>query len=215
MEQADDEDDLLKSCICDFPACTFRTKTKYHLNGHKIMHGTTLKRRKPFPCNFENCQHRAVRKEYWEHHVWAKHTSGRTKNSQCPLWITKKFHTNIDMKIHLRSHKKEKQFATCGNSKPCISPPWEITISKYMRSSSSTSVNMLAANTLQERKVITSGIFLSHSSDPLAKSPFPCNFAQCNYHGITQIELKGHVNRCHNPDRSVGFECPMCFKSSV
>ena len=176
-----------------------------------MRHETSLERRKPFPCDFQNCQYRAAVKSAVELHIQRRHTTGRTKNEQCPL-CPKKFFTLSLMKAHLHTHIKEEKHFKCNLC------PFEAAQECYLRRHIKQvheepvkfKCDFPGRDYSAREKRLCRRHYLSHKSDPVAQRPFPCTVPQCDYRAFTKLELRGHVNCRYNPDRSPGVECPLC-----
>ena len=75
----------VKSMSCNFPGCSFKTKTTACLKAHQRVHETKLELRRPFPCDFPDCEYRADSQKTLRLHVNARHIPGKTRDFQCAL----------------------------------------------------------------------------------------------------------------------------------
>ena len=198
---------------CQVSGCTYRSKTRGGLVGHKQTHETELELRKPYPCPFDGCEFRSCAKTGVRHHVNSKHTPGRKREFECNL-CPSKFYTNNTLKEHVGRHVQEDQFI-CNR---CNFKTYNRrSFTRHLRIGHETLDNFKCSfpscTYSTVRREFLKLHLQSHDPDPLVQRPFPCHFPACTYRAPTRPKLNRHIRGRHNPNRSKDFPCNLCSRA--
>ena len=197
-------------CFLD---CDYRTKTEEALISHTRKHETSIELRLPYPCAVVNCKYRAGSKTSLNLHVWAKHTSGKASDVQCPI-SPLKFYWKSSLQEHIQTHTKEKKY-NCDQYK----------FTSHCRRFISYHVKAVHENVKAHKCTLPGCSFSTltqthlnkhlqtHSVDPLVGRPLPCDFPDCDYRASAITDLRRHTVVRHNPTRTRDHPCTLCAKS--
>ena len=205
---------VFKHLKCAHSGCRFSTTLPGNLRRHSRTHETRLELRKPYPCEFDNCEYRATEKKHLQSHILARHRTEKTKDFQCPL-CSSRFYSDECLQKHIPRHVREKRF----KCRHCKFKTHEVAcLTRHTRTIHGNLATLLKCTSpgCSYSTVYLAGFKLhskTHHPDPVVRRPYQCGFPPCTFRASTAANLERHHDAWHNPNRKRQFQCPMCPKS--
>ena len=203
----------IKYWKCDFPGCTYSTKSKSHLDIHFRLHDPNPEVRKPYACKFENCGYRAAQNGSLTRHVQIRHTPEMLRKFRCSLCASR-FASEWLLRAHIPQHLKEKMYK-CDSCN--FSTHTKMGLRLHVQALHETSVTFKCSapgcNYSTTYRPRLKDHLKIHEPDPLKKRPVPCNFSNCTFRAYNSGHMKLHVEHKHNPERKKEHFCPLCSKA--
>ena len=201
----------LKTLMCNFPGCNYRTNRSERLKLHKRKHETSLELRRPFACAFENCDYRAAEKKTLGSHVHVNHTPERTRDFKCPL-CPSRFYSKHRLRRHIPCHAPERHLK-CSHCNHTTHN--KFSLENHERTVHEKSTMYFCSLTTCKFRTVHRSDLKAHerTHNPEAGRLFQCTFPDCAFRAAKKWNLKKHISGHYETERSQALSCPLCSKN--